>query len=85
MKTNKEITEIVKKHYNFLHRYNDKRKGYRRIKYMRNGFDYGKSAYRRIESSIAAALRKADIDYISCKFELCIGGRGIYEALIIKL
>lgn len=85
MKTNKEITKIVREHYSFLSRYNDKRKNHRRIKFMHNGFDHGNSIYKRIENGITRSLRKASIDYISCEFESCSSYRGTYQALIIKL
>ncbi len=80
-----KIREIVNRHINLgsLACYNDKRIGYRRMKFMWNGFQFSPLGYRRILTKIIRDLNKANVLYNDVDWINCTSWRGPYKALAV--
>lgn len=78
-----EVKKVVEKHgWDIMSTYNDKRKAYRRLKYMRNGWRISK----KMKSNILKDLNKSfkSTTVLSISFEVGYSYRGEYDYLEIK-
>lgn len=71
--------------YDFWASYNDKNKNGRRLKCMRNGYDFGPKQYAKWEKTINKRLKELGVEVDSCGFERCDRpGYGDYQALVVR-
>jgi hypothetical protein len=72
--------------YEYWFSYNDKRKdGTRRIKFMRNGWDMGKTARDAFQWRINKDLIAWDVPFKSAGWIKATGGRGPYDAFVVVI
>lgn len=87
MSTASQVARIVKQSgFDVWFWYNDRNKRSRRLKFMRNGYEYTKAEYRKWDHKIKRDLAKANITVLTAGFETCDRpGYSEYKAYIVRI
>ncbi len=80
-----KIREIVKSHTNYLISYNDKRTGYRRMKFfcIAGSYRFSPRHYRQMATKIIRELNNANVLYNAAEWIDCMSWRGPYKAFAV--
>lgn len=81
----KVLRTIVKKYFDYWFTYNDKTKTDRKIKFMRNGYQFSEKQYNNMLKNIKRDLKKQKVAYTTIDWKTCMSWRGPYVALIVRI